>query len=469
MMKPGTKLRGRVDLTTADRINGWAFDEADPERQVDVSVFVDDRKVAQVRSDMMRRDLVALGTFGSVGHGFEHRFAPGLDGGSARRITVRFVDSGRLLDRGDVMLPTDSAPTAPDFGQTLPPAFPVLPAPLVPRDWFNLLALLDDRQGLYNLLARCDMTGRRLGQVLYSVFGDATAHRPDPEEWSAGVAREAAYDALTSPAFQQQARDLLLRAFPEKRRCFFIHVPKCAGTDLSAHLSVRFPAIHQSLTSRDYTSLQRLFEDLSRTVRILPYFGFILVHGHMNLGDVLSAGLFRPIDQMFTTLRNPIDITLSQTNYILTRILRDAERGSFGPDSRTWLNDLDLTVTPGDVTRPMLDDLRIRLLRDPSINRADTMCEWLGGGSAAEVLDRLAILNAEVTTTRHYGAWLADRWQIRSATRRNESIPFLTHADLKPADLDYLHDISVQDRQLYALVEQRIDDAGTASVLMGRA
>ena len=61
------------------------------------------------------------------------------------------------------------------------------------------------------------------------------------------------------------------------------------------------------------------------------------------------------------------------------------------------------------------------------------------------------------------------RWQIQSGTRRNESVPFLKQEDLGPADLDYLHDISVQDRKLYAEVEKRIDDAGSSWAFMGRS
>lgn len=465
----GQKLRGRVDSISIEKIQGWAFDESDPESYVDISVYVDNQRVAQVRCDVMRRDLLAAGTFGTVGHGFEHRFDPPLDISRNRRVTARFVGTGRMLDRGDGMLPEGSAPNIPDFGQTIPPAFPVLPGPTVPRDWFNLLTLLEDKQGLYNLIARCDLSGRRIDQILYSVFGDNRPETPKTDAWNPGLARESAYEALTSPAFQKSVKDLLLNAFPEKKRRFFIHVPKCAGTDLSAHLSVRFPAIHQSLTSRDYSTQHRLFGELSQLIRILPFFDFVLVHGHMNLGDVLGDRLLRPVDEMFTTLRNPIDITLSQTNYILTRIMQDAERGTFGPDSRTWLHELGLDVTPAQVTRAMLDDLRLTLLRDGSINRPDTMCEWLGGGDAAEVVDRLSELDAEVTTTRHYAGWLAGRWQIQSGTRRNESVPFLKREDLSPADLDYLHDISVQDRQLYAEVEKRIDDAGSSWVFMGRS
>lgn len=468
MLNQGMTLRGRVDLASADRVHGWAFDETQPDRQVDISIFVDERKVGQIRCDVMRQDLIAAGRFGSVGHGFEYRFDPILDVSRPRRVSVRFLESGRLLDRGDLMLPEGAAPQAPDYGQSLPPAYPALPGPTTPRDWFNLLTLLEDRHGLYNLVSRCDLSGRRRDQVLYGLFADHPTPELDHYDWSAGAARDLAFAALISPEFQKAARSLLLDAFPEKRRLFFIHVPKCAGTDLSAHLSVRFPSIHQSLTSLDYTPRRRLFQELTRLIRILPWFDTILVHGHINLGEVLSSRQMRPVDAMFTTLRNPIDIALSQTNYILTRVLQDAERGAFGPDSRVWLRDLGLPANPEEVTRPVLEELRLPLLRDASINGPDKMCEWLGGGTAREVLDRLTALDAEVTTTRHYSTWLRERWEIQSNTRRNESIPFLRREDLGAADLEYLHDITVEDRQLYAEVERRMNDTGAASVFMGR-
>lgn len=466
MINQGMKLRGRVDQATVERVLGWAFDEEDVERQVEVSIFLNEHKIAQVRCDAMREDLINAGTFGSVGHGFEYRFDPPLDPTKPSRVTVRCLDSGRMLDRGDRMVPDSAPQVGTDFGQSLPPAFPSLPVPRSPRDWINLLGLMQDRQGLYNLIARCEMGGIRKDQLLYGLFGDQPAYDPETTGWNDGIARDTAYAALISPEFQLASRRLLLDAFPEKQRLFFIHVPKCAGTDLSAHLSARFPAIHHSLISADYTSRRRLFAELSRIARLLPWFDTMLVHGHMNLGDVLRTRLMRPTDAMFTTLRDPIDIALSQTNYILTRIMQDAEKGAFGPDSRLWLNDLQLSVTPADVTRELLDSLRLPLLRDADINRADTLCEWLGGGSAIEVLDRLSGLDAEVTTTRHYAAWLRERWEIHSPFRRNESIPFLKREDLDAADLDYLHDITVEDRQLYAEVERRIDNSGRSSVFM---
>ena len=50
-----------------------------------------------------------------------------------------------------------------------------------------------------------------------------------------------------SAAFQQEVLTLLLNAFPEKRRLLFVHIPKCAGSDLSHHLMTRYPSIDQRL------------------------------------------------------------------------------------------------------------------------------------------------------------------------------------------------------------------------------
>jgi len=107
-----------------ERVYGWAFDEADPERQVSVSIFVDDHKVGQVVCDRPRRDLLESGRFGSVGHGFDFRFQPRLSERRAHRVTVRFLESGRTLERGDAMVPEGSAPVRRISGTRRRPPFP---------------------------------------------------------------------------------------------------------------------------------------------------------------------------------------------------------------------------------------------------------------------------------------------------------------------------------------------------------
>jgi hypothetical protein len=48
-------MRGHVDILTAEAIAGWALDDELPYRSVDVSIFVDGRKLAQVTCDLLRK------------------------------------------------------------------------------------------------------------------------------------------------------------------------------------------------------------------------------------------------------------------------------------------------------------------------------------------------------------------------------------------------------------------------------
>ncbi len=466
------KLRGFLDLIAPKRIGGWAMDENDLDRQIDVSIFMDGQKIAQLTCDIERPDMIELGTFGTKGHGFSLSLDPALTPNQPRRVTARFTETGRLLNNGDRMFPETAEPTAPDFRSNVPPAFPVLPMPRLPRDWFDRLAIYDQRKGLYNVIAQCDMTGVTQPQVAYSVFGNTLSPadmlgRPANGTWNAGAARDTAYDLLMSDSFQADIMQRFVDAYPEKRRLFFIHIPKCAGTDLSAHLGVRMPAIHHSFSREGYASKPRLFQTMGENVRLLPYFDSILLHGHMRLGECLHLGMLRPQDDVFTILRDPIDIALSQVNYILTRLQQDSETGRLGPDSQEWLAKLQLSIGADLLNRSMLDGLRLRILRDQALVEPNSLCSWLGGGSAQEVIGRLELLNAEVTTTRHYRRWLKDRWHLESGTRMNESVKFMTKDDLSPADLRYLRRISAEDTRLYDAMEQRLAEAGTSSIRCG--
>lgn len=469
-----SRLRGFFDLISPRSIGGWAVDENDLDRQIEVSVFLDGQKIEQLKCDVVRPDLIEAGTFGTKGHGFSLPMNPPLTPDRPRRFTVRFTETGRLLNNGDRMYPEDAAPNVPDFKSNLPNAFPLLPAPRIPRDWFDRLAMFEPDKGLFNLVAQCDLDGVSQPQVAYSVFGNSLRPaellgRMVNGAWNQGVARDTAYDMLVSETFQREILQRFIDAYPEKNRLVFIHIPKCAGTDLSAHLEARLPNIHHSFTREGYASKSRLFQVLRDNVRLLPYFESILVHGHLKLGECLHHGILRPHDKVFTILRDPIDIALSQVNYILTRLMQDAESGVLRPDSREWLDKLQLSIGVELLNKSMLDGLRLRILRDQVLVEPNIMCNWLGGGTAEAVMDRLASVNAEVTTTRNYRAWLKDRWTLESTTRMNESVKFLTKDELSAADLRYLRRNSAEDIKLYEAMEARIAAAGTSSIHCGEA
>ncbi len=458
-------LRGHVDLIAPAVLVGWAVDSAHPDEPVDVGIFVDGRKLVQVTCDSPRRDLDGQDGFGNGQHGFRCSLDPPLTGPLPKRVTVRHVKTGSILGKGDVVLNAGATTPPPDLGAELPPEFPRLPAPETPRQTFDLLSLYDRSQGLYNLLRQMDFAGRSARQLAYAALGGlAPAADKVPAAWQPEAARDMLNELLLSPEFQQNILRLFLEAFPEKRRLLFIHIPKCAGSDLSHHLAGLYPCVAEQLRALHWTNKKLLFEALSDTVRRLHFSDTILVRGHVNLADYLEHGLARRCDRLFTILRDPVDSAISQVNYILTRLKGDAAAGDFRPDTLEWLRLLKLEAPSGELSDAFLCRLGAQALRMHEIVMPNPMCHWLGRGDAGAVLARLAEHEVEVTTTRHYKQWRRQRWGIDADTRQNESIKFLTRDTVGAEDVAYLRDISVEDARLYRAVEQRLLRAGACAV-----
>ena len=70
------KFRGAVDVADPRTIEGWAVDEAEPNRQVEVQLFIDGQFVAQRRADLPRPDVLAAGRAASAEHGFRFDTPP---------------------------------------------------------------------------------------------------------------------------------------------------------------------------------------------------------------------------------------------------------------------------------------------------------------------------------------------------------------------------------------------------------
>ena len=226
-----TMLRGHVDMVSRQLISGWAASTSDPNEVLGVSIFVDDQKIGQVDCALPRADLQQLGTFGHGMHGFRFEFAEPLGRDSDKRVTVRLSATGRPLAEGDILL------RANDSTEVL--ARPVHrfisdPGPIdAPRDLRGLIeafALLDDQAGGYDLLSRFDLEQITPRQAHYMVFGSTNSPPTARDVADRYSARDDINDLLHSEAFQTNLIPLILKAFAEKQRIIFVHVPKCAGT-----------------------------------------------------------------------------------------------------------------------------------------------------------------------------------------------------------------------------------------------
>jgi len=463
-------LRGHVDVISDTEVAGWAIDDDNPETPIEVAIYVDDQRLTTSPCDIARHERRNAPVAGPATHCFVHKFDPPLPiRERPHRVTVRFAPNGVLLGGGDAILPKDAAQKPPDLNARLAPAHFHLPAPTTVRAVFELLALYDPRQGLYTLLNQVDFTAAaRLG-IDYAALLHVDRSMPTVSEWTAQTAKDRLYDALISNAFQQSIMAQVLKAYPEKQRCLFVHIPKCAGSDLTFNLAQRYPSIDRQIANPVARDKPALFDELARTLRMLRFSSEVFVRGHVNLAYYENNGLIRPSDHVFTITRDPVGIAISHVNYILTRFRNDARARRAGLDTRGWLRVLKMDFDPDALAQIDAPALGRQILRDHRIVLHNPMCSWLGGGSAQVVLDRLDRHSVEVTNTQNYEAWLSRNWGIGRSDRRNESVKFISADTLPREDIEYLQSTNEQDYALFNEVNERLRKSGTPSVRMGGA
>jgi hypothetical protein len=444
--------QGFVDEITRHRVAGWAADPPYPDDPVEVSIFVDGRKVAQLVADLLRPDLARSGMYGSGRHGFIYHFSPPLAEDADVKVAVRFALSGDLIDGGAGLLEAGIA------GAVVLPRLPqkaaeTIPAPDHPRSLFRLFGLYDAKLGLYSLLRRLDFSRTTQRNIDYSVFGEIGPGR-QRDDWSGKhLVRDYLNNLLYSEKFQRNMLALALCAFPEKHRLLFVHIPKCAGTDLVQHLSSRFPSLQQAQTDEAWTDREQLFQVLADFARELEFSDSIFIGGHIALSYFADNGLVRPSDRVFTIVRDPIEIALSQMNYVFTRIQVNIRAGKMARDVEEWLPMLGLASLPHAVTPEFVQEYSRKMLHNTQIVVPNSMCHWLGGSGPDAVIARLALHQVEITDTGRYNDWLAHEWGITARTRQNQSIKYVSPATLAQQDIDYITEASADDLMLYEAIQ----------------
>lgn len=457
----GRVLKGHIDIITDRHVSGWAADEDAPDSVVDVSIFVDDIKVAQVSCDRPRLDLKEARKYGQGLHGFVHEYPEPLPGRAETRVTVRLSETGAVVPNGDVLVADGKArPVLGAFPNGEDLALPV-PAPVDPRALFELLQLYDHKLGIFHFLSRLTFGAQDPQQTYFSVFGELMT-KPYVTGWRQFYERDHLYELLVSREFQRNVIRLFLRAFPEKRRLIFVHVPKCAGTDLTEHFRTRFPTLDLPLTDRSWTTVDVLFRRLGGLAQHIPFCDTLFVTGHVRLNDYMKNDLIRPRDTVVTIVRDPVAIALSQVNYILTRMEDDFERQQVGTDTDEWCALLDVRL--GDWPRLDQGEMARRILKCREIIRPNSMCQWLGGVDAESSLRRLTMIPVEITDTSRYVAWLHERWDIRSETRANRSRTFLRVDDLAAEERDDLYDLYTEDVKLFLAIQKALEVSGGTSI-----
>jgi hypothetical protein len=83
----GVRLNGVVDVSRSGRVVGWAIDRSDPKAAVDVEIYRDGKRLATVKADRHREDLVRNG-IGTGNYGFLVELDPPIDPGMTFAVTA---------------------------------------------------------------------------------------------------------------------------------------------------------------------------------------------------------------------------------------------------------------------------------------------------------------------------------------------------------------------------------------------
>lgn len=329
----------------------------------------------------------------------------------------------------------------------------MLAAPRSPRETFELFGLIHEQTDLSSVLDQVDWAGVSPNQIYHAVLGRPPKSAQHTVAGDGYSARDHFLHSLTSKEFQNGIRERLLNAFPEKRRIVFIHIPKCAGTDLKLKLRKQYPQVYYDLVSPHWTPRPVLLRYLKDFGTKIKQSDSIFVHGHVPLNWYMDLGLCRFGDKLLTVIRDPLELIISQVNYVFKRFLENPRCEVH--DVRQWANLLGIQEFDPQTPKTELVAMGLRILHDQRIVTPNYLCNFLGLGDAKSALDLAARSNIEITDISRYSEWLSDSWGVQTINA-NKSPSILSLEELPRDDLEYITQISSEDIALYRHIMQRL-------------
>ena len=372
------------------------------------------------------------------------------------KIGQRLHQTVKLLPHKSLILPS--------FVPQVRPMKQRLPIPRTPRELLEMFVLFIpsqyDADGLQPLLQSADFRALNRADLVRIAMG-REPHTPPP----------------TTPDFQPRTflrtllngrdcmlgmRKMVAEAYPEKRRAIFVHIPKCAGTDLIESLWRCYPLLREADFDPAQTQPDKMFSELRDFVIGARYSDTIAFSGHDSLSWYRNQGLLRPQDEIFTIIRDPTALVYSFVSYVLT--VCENARTDPRPDATVWLGQLGITALSENLSAADMVALGRRILHCPEIIKPDRLCHFLGNGRAAGALQAIKATNIEITDTQRYSAWRAARFGTGEGKRLNPSRPYFTKDTASADDAAYVAEITAEDRILYGRLGRALADSGGLSV-----
>ncbi len=335
-------------------------------------------------------------------------------------------------------------------------------APTTLRETFDRFRFYRRELRASGLFIDVDFSGCTARQVFQACHGRAPGTIHEAMAHYRFTPRELFVAAVSSGEFQNKLVARFLSAHPEKQRLVFVHIPKCAGSDMSTHLIGRFASLNTKIVDQTITDISQLHDAIKDISLEILASDRIYLHGHTHLQTYVDWGALRFCDEVFTTIRRPSDLIVSQVNYVLTRIFSDED--PIQNDTRGWREEFKISNLEIYAEHAAKKRLASLILRNRGVVPENFICRYLGDGTYNNALERVVIHNVEVTTLENYHSWLKSRWGINKFTKMNESIKFISQADFNEDDQNYLASITNEDQKFFDHVQRRIKELGTHSL-----
>ena len=339
-----------------------------------------------------------------------------------------------------------------------------LPMPTDIEQTFRLLGLFDPREGIEKLLSRVDTERVRPRDVYNAVLRRPPDNLAMATPHQGYNARRHFKAALEAPEFQRSAMRNFLQIYSDKRRDVFIHIPKCAGTDLVLNLAPGRLSFPKVLTLSDWVTSEELFSSISGLVQAAPFYSEIFIYGHMQVGEYYDIAGVRGNDQLFTVIRDPVELLLSQANYAAGRLRQDPA-GEY-PDTREIMNQLGIEELSGPLTPEYSKLLAAQCLLNKRVSQPNRICYYLGKEQVAtyqRAMEHIVTFDIEVSETSRYPQWLEERWGLQVSSRHNESEKLVTSQEARRFFSEQIHAATSEDQKLFDVVKWVLKQTGRSS------
>ncbi len=245
----------------------------------------------------------------------------------------------------------------------------------------------------------------------------------------------------------------VMRAFPEYRREFFLHIPKSGGTTAFAAMGAtgQYISLPSSQWLKDgnvpdfHGFLAKIARDIANKEKTT-----FTIYGHLTARDLMADGTKRFDDLVFSVIRDPEETAYSFLNYILSRLEKASGHEHYA-DANLWRNLLKVDASFAPSKEANIDALA-RVCFERIIGR-NTLCAALGSDrTASSSLDNIFRLGIEVVDFTRLHEYLAQRgWN--SGLHENRSDRFPAIKELVASIRAEIHEAISEDVKLYLALQ----------------